>query len=174
MVFLAIFQKKQQGKEGQGLGTIPISGQNALGVKLWECSGDSRSSSRSSESNRNAKSQRTAKGAGGKGPRQKTSKNAKNRQKYFRHFSTFFAQGKKKVKNRQKVSKYFSTIFARHQFSGPFWGALKIPARRSMSLREKGGKRERPGAPPSPTKPSHEAVFQQLLQTASEKSRQIF
>ena len=37
------------------------------------------------------------------------------------------------VKNRQKSSKnvkkffdtFFSTIFARHQFSGPFWGALK-------------------------------------------------
>ena len=36
----------------------------------------------------------------------------------------------KNVKNRQKVSRkiyirHFSTFFARHQFSGPFWGALK-------------------------------------------------
>ena len=54
-------------------------------------------------------SQWTAEGASGKGPRQKN----QNRQKvsnYFRHFSTFFAQGKK-VKNRQKVSKIFSTLF---------------------------------------------------------------
>ena len=34
----------------------------------------------------------------------------KKRQKYFRHFSTFFAQAKN-VKNRQKVSKIFSTFF---------------------------------------------------------------
>ena len=65
----------------------------------------------------------TAKGASRKGPRQKTSKIVEKCQEYFRHFSTFFAQGK----NRQKVSKYFRhvlTIFARHPFSGPFWGAL--------------------------------------------------
>ena len=62
--------------------------------------------------------QRIAKGAGGKGPRQKTSKSVK---KFFRHFSTIFAQGKK----RQKVFQHFSTFFARHHFSGPFWGALK-------------------------------------------------
>ena len=70
----------------------------------------------------------TAKGASGKGPRQKKSKIVKKCQKYFRQFSTFFAQGKN-VKNRQKCQKYFrhfSTIFARHQFSGPFWGALKL------------------------------------------------
>ena len=57
-----------------------------------------------------ANCQRIAKGAGGKGPRQKTSKIVKECQKYFRHFSTFFAQGKN-VKNRQKVAKIFSTLF---------------------------------------------------------------
>ena len=56
------------------------------------------------------KNQRTAKGASGKGPRQKTSKIVKKCQKVFRHFSTFFAQGKKR-QNRQKVSKIFSTLF---------------------------------------------------------------
>ena len=65
------------------------------------------------------------KGAGGKGPRQKTSKIVKKCQKVFRHFSTIFAQGKRR-QNRQKLSKIFSTIFARHQFSGPFWGALRL------------------------------------------------
>ena len=75
------------------------------------------------------KNQRTAKGAGGKGPRQKTSKIVKKCQRYFRHFSTFFAQGKKRQKSPKSFSKSFSTLFdkiiARHQFSGPFWGALK-------------------------------------------------
>ena len=67
------------------------------------------------------------KGAGEKGPRQKTSKIVKKCQKVFRHFSTIFAQGKKRQKSSKSVKKYFrhfSTIFARHQFSGPFWEAL--------------------------------------------------
>ena len=51
-----------------------------------------------------------------------TSKKSKSFKNAFRHFSTFFAQGR----NRQKVSNIFSTIFAQHQFSGPFWGALKV------------------------------------------------
>ena len=51
--------------------------------------------------------QRTAKGASEKGPRQKTSKIVKKCQKYFRHFSTFFAQ----VKNRQKSSKSVKNMF---------------------------------------------------------------
>ena len=46
--------------------------------------------------------QRIAQGAGGKGLRQKI------------------------VKKGQKVFRHFSTIFARHQFSGPFWGALTL------------------------------------------------
>ena len=54
-----------------------------------------------------------------------TSKNVKNRQKYFGHFSTIFAQGKK----RQKMSKCFSTLStifcAAPVSSGPFWGALR-------------------------------------------------
>ena len=65
----------------------------------------------------------TAKGASGKGPRQKTSKIVKKCHKYFRHFSTFFAQGTKTskiVKMCQNVIRHFSAIFARHQFSGPF------------------------------------------------------
>ena len=55
-----------------------------------------------------------------------TSKNVKC-QKVFRHFSTFFAQCKKRQKSSKKVKKFFrhfSTNFARHHFSGPFWGAL--------------------------------------------------
>ena len=70
--------------------------------------------------------QRIAKGAGGKGPRQKTSKIVKKCQKVFRHFSTIFAQGKKRQKSSESVKKFFrhfSTNFARHHFSGPFWGA---------------------------------------------------
>ena len=50
-----------------------------------------------------------------------TSKNVKKCQKYFRHFSTFFAQGKKSskiVKKCQKYFRHFSTFFARHQVSG--------------------------------------------------------
>ena len=64
-----------------------------------------------------------------KGPAERG--NGKNRQKSsksFRHFSTIFAQGKKRQKSCQKVCqkyfRHFLTIFARHQFSGPFWGAL--------------------------------------------------
>ena len=89
--------------------------------------------------------QRIAKGAGGKGPRQKTSKIVKKCQKAFRHFSTFFAQGKKNVKNRRKVSKIFSTLFfdnfrAAHQFSGPFWGALTVAPENTsgINLRNEG------------------------------------
>ena len=66
-------------------------------------------------------SQRNAEGASGKGPRQKTSKSVKNSFDIFLHFS----RRAKNVKYRQKVSKIFSTFFARHQFSGPFWGALR-------------------------------------------------
>ena len=44
------------------------------------------------------KNRRSVKGAGGKGPRQKTSNIVKKCQRVFPHFSTFFAQGKKKSK----------------------------------------------------------------------------
>ena len=67
------------------------------------------------------------KGAGGKGPRQKTLKKC---QKVFRHFSTIFAQGKKRQKSSKSVKtffRHFSTFFARRHFSGPFWGALTVP-----------------------------------------------
>ena len=60
-------------------------------------------------------------------PKGATSKIVKKCQKYFRHFSTFFMQGKKPstiVEKCQKVVRHFSTIFARHHFTGPFWGAL--------------------------------------------------
>ena len=67
----------------------------------------------------------TAKGASGKGLRQKTSKIVKKCQNYFRHFSTFSRRAKI-VKKRQKYFRHFLTIFARHQFSGPFWGALTL------------------------------------------------
>ena len=61
--------------------------------------------------------QRTAEGASGKGPRQETSKSVKE---YSRHFVTF----SRRAKIFKNVFRHFSTIFARHQFSGPFWGAL--------------------------------------------------
>ena len=64
-----------------------------------------------------------------KGSASQKSKIVKKCQKYFRHFSTFFAQGEKTskiVKKCQKYFRHFSTIFARHQFAGPFWGALII------------------------------------------------
>ena len=63
------------------------------------------------------------KGPAERGHVQKTSKIVEKCQKHFHHFSTIFAQGKKSQKS-SKVSKIFSTIYARHQFSGPFWGAL--------------------------------------------------
>ena len=55
-------------------------------------------------------SQRTVKGASGKGSRQKTSKIVKKCQKYFRHFSTLLAQGKKRQKSSKSL-KIFSTLF---------------------------------------------------------------
>ena len=48
--------------------------------------------------------------AGGKGPRQKTSKIVKERQKVFRHFSTIFAQGKKRQKSPKSVKKFFDAF----------------------------------------------------------------
>ena len=62
-----------------------------------------------------------------------TSKNVKNCQKYFRHFSTFSALGKKRQKSSKSVKLFstLSTTFTRHLFSGPFWGALRIEARKS-------------------------------------------
>ena len=60
-----------------------------------------------------------------KGPEERG--HVKKCQKVSRHFSTTFAQGKKRQKSskrRQKVFRHFSTFFARHHFSGPFWGAL--------------------------------------------------
>ena len=64
------------------------------------------------------KNQRIAKGAGGKGPRQKTSKIVKKRQKVFRHFSTIFAQGKKRQKSSKSVKKFFDN-FRAAPFSRP-------------------------------------------------------
>ena len=69
------------------------------------------------------KNQQIAKGAGGKAPRQKTSTIVKTRQKVFRHFSTIFAQGKKR-KNRQKASKSFSTLFDDFVQPAPFFRPL--------------------------------------------------
>ena len=61
--------------------------------------------------------QRTAKGASGKGPCQKTSRSVKN---IFRHFSTFFAQGKK----RQKSSNIFFDTFDNFRAAAIFWPLL--------------------------------------------------
>ena len=62
-----------------------------------------------------------------KGPAERD--HGKKRQKVSQRYSTLFDifRAGQKVKDRQKVSKYvrqFSIGFARHQFSGPFWGAL--------------------------------------------------
>ena len=58
--------------------------------------------------------QQIAKGAVGKGPRQKTSKIVKKCQKVFRHFSTIFAQGKKRQKSSKSARNIFDTY---RQFS---------------------------------------------------------
>ena len=82
--------------------------------------------------------QRTTKGAGGKGPRQKTSKIVKKFQKYFRHFSTFFAQGKKRQKSSKSVKIFFDTFrqFSRGtSFPAPF-GALTTGGVTSNSPRK--------------------------------------
>ena len=50
------------------------------------------------------KERKDREGASGKGPCQKTSKIVQKCQKYFRHFSTFFAQGKKRQKSSITVS----------------------------------------------------------------------
>ena len=58
-----------------------------------------------------------------KGATSKTSKIVKKCQKYFRHFSTFFAQGKKRQKSSKSVKKFFDTF---RQFSrrAPFFRPL--------------------------------------------------
>ena len=69
--------------------------------------------------------QRIAKGAGGKGPRQKTSNIVKKCQRVFRHFSTIFAQGRKRQKSSKNVEKFFDTFrqFSRGTvFPAPFGG----------------------------------------------------
>ena len=72
--------------------------------------------------------QRIAKGAGGKGPRQKTSKIFKKCQKVFRHFSTIFAQGKKRQKSSKNVKKFFDTFrqFSRGTFFPAPFGGLRF------------------------------------------------
>ena len=67
--------------------------------------------------------QQIAKGAGGKGPRQKASKIVKKCQKVFRHFSTIFAQGKKRQKSSKSVKKFFDT-FRRFSRRAPFFRPL--------------------------------------------------
>ena len=62
-----------------------------------------------------------------------TSKNIKIRQKVSKMFSTLFVifrtgqKSSKIVKKCQIYLRHFSLIFSRHQFSGPFWGALNVP-----------------------------------------------
>ena len=66
--------------------------------------------------------QRTAKGASGKGPHQKSPKSVKN---IFDHFSTIFAQGKKRQKSSKSVENIFDTFrqFSRGtSFPAPFRG----------------------------------------------------
>ena len=87
------------------------------------------------------------------GPCQKSSKASK----YFRHFSTFFAQGKKRQKSSKfKCQNYFSIVFdnvrAAPVFWPPFWGALTLfekchdiatfchPAEKGLRQKESGKK----------------------------------
>ena len=65
-------------------------------------------------------------------PRQKTSKIVKSCQNFLTLFDNFRAGQKssKVVEKCQKYFRHFSTIFARHQFSGPFWGALTMASAR--------------------------------------------
>ena len=61
------------------------------------------------------------KGPAERGHVKKTSKIVKKCQKVFRHFSTFFAQGKKRQKSSKSVKKFFDTF---RQFSrGTFFPA---------------------------------------------------
>ena len=76
-------------------------------------------------------SQRIAKRAGGTGPRQKTSKIVKKCQKVFRHFSTIFAQGKKRQKSPKSVKNIFDIfrLFSRRApFFRPFLGGSEVRA----------------------------------------------
>ena len=60
-----------------------------------------------------------------KGPAERG--HVKNRQKYVRHFSTFFAQGRKRQKSSKSVKTIFDTFrqFSRVTgFPAPFWGPL--------------------------------------------------
>ena len=57
--------------------------------------------------------------------RHKSSKGVKNIFNTFRHFSHRAKKTSKIVKRRQNMFRHFSAVFARHEFSGPFWGALK-------------------------------------------------
>ena len=68
------------------------------------------------------------KGPAERGHVKKRQKSSKKCQKYFRHFSTFFAQGKKRQKSSKSVNNNFDTF---RQFSRGtsfpaqnFWGAL--------------------------------------------------
>ena len=59
----------------------------------------------------------------------KTSKIVKKCQEYFRHFSTFFEQGKKRQKSSKSVKKFFDTFwqFSRGpRFPAPFGGLWQI------------------------------------------------
>ena len=79
-----------------------------------------------------SKNQRIAKGASGKGPRQKASKIVK---KFFRHFSTFFAQGKKRQKSSKSVKQFFDTfrqISRGTIFPTPFGGLCKKSREQSL------------------------------------------
>ena len=69
-----------------------------------------------------------------------TSKKVKNRQKcqkVFRHFSTIFAQGKKRQNSSQKASKSFSTLFDNFRgapFFRPLLGGSDITAIKEVWL----------------------------------------
>ena len=92
-----------------------------------------RSASRTRHVNSHCSFQRIAKGAGGKGPRQKTSKIVKKCQKVFRHFSTIFAQGKKRQKSSKSFSKSFSTLFDNFG-AAPFYRPLLQSADLSKAI----------------------------------------
>ena len=66
----------------------------------------------------------------------KTSKIVKSVKQFSTLFDIFRAGQKtsKIVKKCQNIFRHFSTIFARHQFSGPFWGALMESRQRSTGF----------------------------------------
>ena len=67
-----------------------------------------------------------------KGPAERG--HVKNRQKVSRHFSTFFAKGKKTSKIVKKCQKYFSTLFDNFRAAPVFRLLLGVSVRDSLTI----------------------------------------